>query len=665
MAALLAVGAMATQALEFYLDDCFYRVNDDGTTVSAYGPRYESVMNQMTTAIIPATVTYEGTTYTVTKLSSGAFCHMPELTIAQIPATVTSIDYYCFRSCPKLEQITVDAGNSVYDSREGCNAIIQTSSNMFVVGCGASFIPNGIKILGTYAFAYSPIQSIAIPATVTSIDRHAFIGCTKLESLTIPASVRTINNGLTSDCTSLRSITVDEANTKYDSREGCNAIIEKSSNTLIAGCATSTVPSGVVKLGNDAFNGCTGLTAITLPNTLTTIGWDVFNGCTNLASVTLPASLRIIQMGAFAGCRSLTSITFPEGLQNIQPQAFIYTGLTEVHIPASVTSLAGSAFVGCEHVTKATIDPANTKYDSREGCNAFIRTADNKLIFGCQNTVIPASVTSIGDDAFYYCRSLKAINIPPSVTTIGQEAFAHCEALEAIEIPNSVTSIDYQGFFQCSSLKKFSLPASVTSVGRGMLSRCSNLEEITIDGDNPVYDSRGDCNAIIETATKSLLSGCMNTVIPDSIINIGSDAFWGVTGLKTVTLPASITALNFYAFCECSGLTDFIVLVPDPADIEVDSWSIYEVPYATCTLRVPQGSVELYRATEPWSNFEHIVEIATIGDVNGDYLISGADVTTLYNALLDGTPCHGNPDVNGDGIVSGADVTALYNLLLY
>ena len=163
-------------------------------------------------------------------INDGAFSNCTELNRIELPDTLTKIDNYTFYGCTSLTRIT-------------------------------------------------------IPNSVTSIGNYAFAGCTSLTSITIPSSVTSIGNGAFSDCTGLTSITVEEGNTVYDSRNDCNAIIEKSSNKLIAGCKTTIIPNSVTSIGEDAFGGCTSLTSITIPSSVTSIEWGAFNGCTSLQNV--------------------------------------------------------------------------------------------------------------------------------------------------------------------------------------------------------------------------------------------------------------------------------------------------------------------------------------------------------------------------------------------
>ena len=175
---------------------------------------------------------------------------------------------------------------------------------------------------------------VMIPATVThdgvtysvtSIGDYAFNGCSGLTSITIPNSVTSIEYEAFNGCSGLTSVTVDSGNTHYDSRNNCNAIIEKATNTLIAGCMNTIIPNSVTNIGRSAFRGCSGLTSVTIPNSVTSIGYCAFHGCSGLTSVTIPNSVTSIEYEAFNGCSGLTSIT----------------------IPNSVTSIGESAFYGC------------------------------------------------------------------------------------------------------------------------------------------------------------------------------------------------------------------------------------------------------------------------------------------------------------------------------
>ena len=398
------------------------------------------------------------------------------------------------------------------------------------------------------------------------------------------------------------------------------------------GCSSLTsvtIPNSVTSIGGDAFRGCSSLTSVTIPNSVTTIGNSAFYGCSNLTSVTIPNSVTSIDIYAFTRCSGLTSVTIGNSVTSIGSYAFRdCSGLTSVTIPESVTSIGQSAFEGCSGLTSVKVASDNSTYDSRDNCNAIIETASNTLIAGCKNTIIPSSVTSIGDYAFRDCSGLTSVTIPNSVTSIGYSAFEDCSGLTSVTIPNSVTSIGLFAFNGCSGLTSVTIPNSVTSIGRSAFSGCSGLESMTVASGNSTYDSRDNCNAIIETASNTLIAGCMNTIIPNSVTSIGSSAFSrcsGLTsvtipnsvtsigdaafgacsGLTSVTIPSSVTSIGGYAFYNCSGLTDVFCYAENVPTTSTSAF--YESPISSATLHVPAASLSSYQTTEPWSGFGNIV----------------------------------------------------------
>ena len=197
------------------------------------------------------------------------------------------------------------------------------------------------------------------------------------------------------------------------------------------------------------------ITSITIPNSVTNIGNGAFNGCKSLTSITIPNSVTSIGGSAFYGCKSLTSIT----------------------IPNSVISIGEEVFSYCYSLTSVVVESDNAIYDSRENCNAIIETATNKVIAGCKKSIIPNSITSIGDWAFYGS-SIASISIPNSVTSIGYRAFFRCSSLTSVTIPNSVTSIGDWAFYNCEKLGTLVLGDKVKNIGYEAFNGCNKLYHI-------------------------------------------------------------------------------------------------------------------------------------------------------------------------------------------
>ena len=220
-------------------------------------------------------------------------------------------------------------------------------------------------------------------------------------------------------------------------------------------------------IGDAAFGSCSGLTSITIPNSVTTIGQEAFESCSGLTSIEIPNSVISIGSGAFASCSNLTSVT----------------------IGNSLTSIGSGAFANCSNLTSVTVDSGNAVYDSRGNCNAIIETSTNKLVVGCKNTIIPNSVTSIGNNAFYFCTGLTSVTIPNSVTSIGNVAFGSCSGLTSITIPNSVTSIDSQAFVGCSGLESIkSLATTAPTIQSSTFRDIKTGGTLTVPSGSSGYD---------------------------------------------------------------------------------------------------------------------------------------------------------------------------------
>ena len=333
---------------------------------------------------------------------------------------------------------------------------------------------------------------------------------------------------------------------------------------------------------------------------------------------------------AFCDCSGLTLITIPNSVTSIGSYAFQdCSGLTSITIPNSVTSIGDYAFLFCDGLTSITVSSGNIKYDSRNYCNAIIETSSNTLTIGCKNTVIPNTVTSIGNNAFSGCSGLTSIDIPNSVTSIGNSAFNSCSGLTSIDIPNSVTNIGSYAFYGCSGLASVTIPNSVTSIDISAFSNCPSLTSIHVESGNTKFDSRENSNAIIETSTNTLIFGCKNTTIPNSVTyignsafsgcsglisidipnsvtNIGSYAFYGCTGMTSITIPNSVTFINSDAFADCSNLNFVKSEIESPFSI---STYVFDGISSNATLQVPKGTKSKYQEFGGWTiNFKNIVE---------------------------------------------------------
>lgn len=355
----------------------------------------------------------------------------------------------------------------------------------------------------------------------------------------------------------------------------------------------------VTAIGEFAFAYNSSLTSVVIPNSVTTIGNYAFYGCTAISTIKIPGSVVSIGEYAFYSCKSLTSI----------------------EIPFSVNSIGICAFSCC-----ANLQSFNGKFSSQDRRCLIVDGALNSFApAGLTSYSIPKSVTSIGDYAFYGCKSLRSIEIPNSVVSVGICAFSYCSSLESFRgkfasqdqrclivdgvlnsfapahlteyaIPSSVTSIGYYAFYSCSDLTSIVIPNSVTSIGVCAIYRCSSLTSIEIP------------NSVTSIGNYAF-SGCSaltSVDIPDSVTAIGYYAFYCCSSLISVNIPASVTSIGFGCFLRCEKLDMVTANNPDPSNIEMGANVFDGVPTSICRLFVPTGSVRLYREADQWKDFKHV-----------------------------------------------------------
>ena len=312
------------------------------------------------------------------------------------------------------------------------------------------------------------------------------------------------------------------------------------------------IPDSVTVIREAAFDSCRDLTSITIPDSVTTIGDKAFNECTSLTSITIPDSITSIGNDVFSHCESLTSITIPDSVTSIGENAFLACrGLTSITLPDSVTSIGKSAFSNCEGLTSFTIPAGVTEIGKSVFCDCCSMTS----------ITIHNSVTKIGPYAFFYCGSLKSITIPDSVTSIGDSAFLGCSDLTSITIPDSVTFIDDEAFYQCKRLASITIPDSVTWIGHlafndtawyenqpnGLVYAGKVLYKYIGEGPYGELEIRGDTVSICDAAFWGC-RGMKSITIPDSVTSIGPQAFYGCINLRSITIPDNVTSIGTAAF---------------------------------------------------------------------------------------------------------------------
>ena len=403
-------------------------------------------------------------------------------------------------------KITSDSTVNIIQSSEFGSRYQVLKDSVLVVPSTVEYKDTTYRVICIEKYAFSLWQgfnSLVISDGVEEIHDGAFGACPHLRSVTIPKSIKKIQKwNPFRHCVNLESIVVSEDNVTYDSRENCNAVIRKKFNTLIIACNNTVIPSSVEAIGSYAYNGSL------------------------IKSIHLPEGLDYIASDAISDCPNLESL----------------------HIPSSVTSIAPEVLSKCNNLMSITVDKNNPVLDSRDNCNAIIK--GDRLVLGCNTSKIPSGVRRIDEYAFAYCSKLREIIIPEGVEYIGRNAFERCYSLETVKLPSSLLTLDkHENFGRCTSLRSIYIPKNVTSIPSSIFNGCVSLEEIVVDKRNKKYDSRNNCNAIVETKTNKLVAGCRSTTIVDGITEIAEHAF-NESGLTSIYIPASVLKIESTSFKE-------------------------------------------------------------------------------------------------------------------
>jgi len=512
----------------------------------------------------------------VTSIGNNAFMDCTSITSISIPNSVTSIGNSAFQACTNLTSINIPnvttLGTSIFNI---CPKLVNIVSNTqlltniiipnnvglsitidYVGNIPASAFYNlnemvnvtigpNITSIGSLAFAYCRKLSsvnIHINSLLTSIGSQAFNTCLLLTSINIPSSVTSIESQAFSSCSSLTSINIPSSVTtiKYNTFYGCSAM------------TSCPIPSSVTSIEDWAFVNCTLLANITIPSTIISIGNNVFMGCANLTSVTLPSSLTTCGLNVFSQCVNLATVV-------CNSSAVGSTIIDKITLSALRNITFGYAGVitesrcdGLSTLVNVTIGPNITSI----GQNAFNLCTSLK---SCTNL---SSITIIEPRVFRNCSAMTSCNIPSSVTSIGNDAFFNCALLESVIIPTSVTSIDYQAFQGCSSFPTLTISSSLTSISYNVFYGCSNVSTIVVDPNNTNYSSE---NNVLFNKNKTILilypskSPTSSYIIPNTVTNFEQGSFWDCTNLTSITIPASATGQIWdYTFFNCNNLLTVI-----------------------------------------------------------------------------------------------------------
>ena len=549
---------------------------------------------------------------------------------------VTSFGTYAFQGCTALQAVDLSAASTMQTYLfDGCTSLtqvtlgdnIKTLANYMFANCTSleSINLNKVTTSGTYTFQNCTALETVTLGDLKSLGNYLFNGCTALQTINGLDKATAIGDYTFQGCTSLTILTFGACTIGANAFQGCV-------NLMTADL------SSVTSIGTYAFQGCGSLTAANL-SSATSIGADAFYNCSLLASVTLSSSLKAINNETFLNCYSLTELYIPASVTSIGGNLFVgCTDLTITVDPASTTfatnaqgvlynktngnvlflpynaadeegngitevvfetgtSLTAYMFNGYSSITKVVLPSDLTEIAAYAFWNfkgslgadfvipSGVKTIGNYAFYNMPNLneldelVIPEGVTSIGQYAFANS-TIKKITLPATLTSIGTYAFSGCEQLTEVVIPEGIKTINTRAFQNCTGLTKITLPSTLTLIDTYAFYDCTNLVDVIFSGDKV----GGDTGLTIGNYSFQNTTSLGKVVLPEGTIKVSTTttesaaAFKG-SGIKSLTIPSTLTALNSYAFKNCAELKEVIF----PATLSKDGFTIGTYAFDGCT----------------------------------------------------------------------------------
>ena len=680
LALLMSMAVNVAMAYDAKVGSIYYNLNTSNKTAEVtYGA---STNNSYSGGIsIPTSVSYNNVPYKVTRIASSAFFKCTGLTSVYIPSSITSISQDAFYGCTGLTSVTIPA--SVYYI--GYRAFFECTN------LASISIPSSITIIDEFAFEGTPWRESWLasqqngPCYINTV-LYTYKGTMPPNtSIAVKDGTTCIGGGAFKDCSNLVSVEIPQSVTRI-----CEHAFTRT------GLKEITLPTSILSLGLGAFSNCSNLTSVTLSEGLERVTGEAFVNCTNLTTVTLPSTITLLSSNAFRNCNNLSTVKVgmrtpiaigsevftnrfvatlivPRGCKAAYQAAEYWGDFKEIKEENNMQD--GEVFtalteegVEMKFMVISATDKTCTVSGGLDEDECGLPAIDTQYAgeITIPSEVKGLKVKSIGLMAFEYCENITSAYISDGIEEIDVYGFGNCEKLTSVRLPESLKHIERGAFMYCPSLESINIPKNVSYLGEDSeweyhcLEFTPSLASISVDKDNAYYDSRDNCNAIISKATNTLIVGCKNTIIPNSVTTIGRGAFYDCEDLNSIQIPESVTSIMENAFMGCKSLTTITIpknvtslgknfiyscdrlttiysMIESPFDVDNKVFNADEDRYyREATLYVPKGTKVLYQNAGGWKNFQNIQEIGGSEPIEED-----TDISQLDNVIyLETTEVH-------------------------
>lgn len=570
----------------------------------------------------------------VEEIGRYALCMLDAISELVIPAAVKTMAELSMTANPSVEKIVVAEGNTVYDSRNNCNALIHTETNRLLAGCKNTVIPDDVLIIAQNAFYRARIENLVIPDMVHTLERFAFGECQNLKTTYVGNGIKTWNSNAFNKCTG--DFVVNSNIPDYSS--ATNAWLY----SPFYGCEMSSVTFGpdVTSIGECAFPGCVKLSKINIPETVQKLGRNIFLrgvpadelfvNCREIgyyafegdevANLTIGDNVEVIGEGAFKGGR-YKKLTIGDNVKTINKVAFASVVADDIVWGTKIESLGTGAF------QMATIPSAYLP---------SVKSLGNQAFWSCKNiqsAVLSDALETIPYEAFADCATLKEVTFPKSLKSFGGEAFRGAGLLSII-LPEGLKDIAGGVFDQCTSCQTAQIPSTVQTIEVNAFRGCTG--ELTVccplPSKSDLFARAAFSKIVLTDAVTSIPESAFfrcaaleEIVLPESLKEIGYMAFWECTSLKNIALPSSLTTIGQKAFLGCTALESIVI----PEKVTVLDHEVFRECTSLSEVALPESLTEIRSYAFSWSGLKEITLPQNVTYL-GYYSFGSTYMTAMY-----------------------------------